>query len=235
LHVIAGGGGAFLHPARLAKGGLRSEAQWPEAPQCRKLLGQVPWKIARGRSGVLPHLVLLILFLPAVSFGLRFYDRLGLILAAPVSVTLVLTTIFALIGGVRRRRSVLPLAFAAALFTALLPLWISFGFRLLFATQGVPATARWVAALTLLVSVVLGTFVFGAYLALLTALGFEHTQAFTSLDHPGFKHFVRLRVRADGRGIDGFCIGLADPLRPGESPALVDTFRFRPEAGPEQR
>jgi len=228
LHVIAGGGGAFLHPARLARGGLPHRAQWPEAPQCRRLLRQVPWKIARGRSGVLPHLVLLALFAPAVLFGLRFYDRLGLILAAPVSVTLVLTTTYALIGGVRRRKSVLPLAFIAAFGTALLPVVSSLGFRLLFASQGVPVTPPWVAVLTLIATVVLGVFIFGGYLAFLTAFGFEHTQAFTALDHPGFKHFVRLRVRADGRGIDGYCIGVVDPLGKDEKPVLVDRFEFRP-------
>ena len=65
LHVIAGGGGAFLHPARLAPGGLPHDAQWPNAAQCRRLLFGVAWKIGAGRSGFLPHLVLLALFFPA--------------------------------------------------------------------------------------------------------------------------------------------------------------------------
>jgi hypothetical protein len=69
-------------------------------------------------------------------------------------------------------------------------------------------------------------FVFGAYLATLTVFGIEKTQAFTALDHPGFKHFLRLRVRADGSAVDGWCIGLVDPLRPGQTPALVDTFTW---------
>ena len=82
---------------------------------------------------------------------------------------------------------------------------------------------------TLAVSVFAGVFVFGAYLALLTRLGFENTQAFTALDHPGYKHFVRLRVRADGSGIDGFCVGLSDPLGPDAAPVLVNTFTWRPQ------
>ena len=73
-----------------------------------------------------------------------------------------------------------------------------------------------------------GTFVFGGYLALLTLLGYEHMQALTALDHPGFKHFVRLRVRADGSGIDAWCIGATDPLRAGQQPELVDHFVWRP-------
>jgi hypothetical protein len=73
-----------------------------------------------------------------------------------------------------------------------------------------------------------GTFVFGAYLSLLTWLGYENMQAFAVLDHPGFKHFVRLRVRADGSGIDGWCVGAADPLGAGSQPVLVDSFTWRP-------
>ena len=93
------------------------------------------------------------------------------------------------------------------------------------------ALRHWIwllASLTLLVAAVAGAWVFGAYLALLTRLGLENTQAFTALDHPGFKHFVRLRVRADGQGIDGYCIGLVDPLHPDERPRLVDRFAWRP-------
>src|SRR5262249_41526349 len=62
LHVISGGGGAFLHPARIAAGGLAPTVVWPGVAQCRKLLREVPWKLACGRSGYLPHLGLLLLF-----------------------------------------------------------------------------------------------------------------------------------------------------------------------------
>jgi hypothetical protein len=65
-------------------------------------------------------------------------------------------------------------------------------------------------------------------LAWLTRRGIEHTQAFTALDHPGYKHFLRLRVRADGKGVDGYCIGLTDPLAEGSEPELVDVFSWRP-------
>jgi hypothetical protein len=228
LHVIAGGGGAFLHPARVAPGGLPTLAQWPAAPQCRRLLADVPWKIARGRSGILPHLVLFALFAPAVNFGLRFYERLGFILSAPIVVTLVLGTVYALIGGVRRRKSVLPLAFGYAAVTALLPVGISFATGRLIERLGYEVAVAAIVAFTLLASVFAGVYLFGSYLALLTRLGYENTQAFTALDHPGFKHFLRLRVRADGSGVDGWCIGLADPLAAGEKPVLVDTFTFRP-------
>jgi hypothetical protein len=46
------------------------------------------------------------------------------------------------------------------------------------------------------------------------------------LDHPGFEHFVRLRVHASGRRIDSWCLGLRDPLDPSERVTVVDRFRW---------
>jgi hypothetical protein len=229
LHVIAGGGGAFLHPTRVAKGGTGAERSWPGAAQSRRMLRFVPLKVALGRSGVLPHLLLSALFLPAVSFGTRFWERTGMIVSAPFATTIVLTTILALIGGVRRRKTVLPFAFGAALAIALTPLGVSFAIGLALEHFGLVAPTSEVAAITLAAAVLAGAWIFGAYLSLLTRYGFEHTQAFTALDHPGYKHFVRLRVRADGRGIDGWCVGIVDPLGADQKPVLVDCFSWRPE------
>ena len=232
LHVIAGGGGAFLHPARLAPGGLPHDAQWPNAAQCRRLLFGVAFKIGAGRSGFLPHLVLLALFFPAISLGAGVYERLGVIVAAPIAMTVVLGLTYALIGGVRRRKAVLPFALVTAFLTALLPVAGSFVIGHGLAELGISISLTLLVLATLAVSVFAGVFVFGAYLALLTRLGFENTQAFTALDHPGYKHFLRLRVRADGSGIDGFCLGLSDPLGPEAAPVLVDTFTWRPQPHP---
>jgi hypothetical protein len=230
LHVIAGGGGAFLHPARLAAGGLPHEVQWPTAAQSARLLHGVAFKIGAGRSGFLPHLVLFLLFFPAVSFGARFYEKLGVIVAAPMAMTLVLGVVYALIGGVRRRPAVLPFAFGTSFLTALLPVGGSYVIGHALHTLGISVSLTLLMIATLTVSVFAGVFVFGAYLALLTRLGFEHTQAFTALDHPGYKHFLRLRIRGDGSGIDGYCLGLVDPLGEGQEPVLVDTFTWRPKS-----
>lgn len=158
LHVSAGGGGAFLHPARIAAGGL-----------------------------------------------------------AP--------TIYALIGGVVREWAVLPLALGAALVTAVIPIGGAFLVNLALERLGQSASAFLVGFVALAIAVFAGTFVFGAYLSLLTLLGYENLQAFAVLDHPGFKHFVRLRVRADGSGIDGWCVGAADPLGAGQEPVLETQLR----------
>jgi hypothetical protein len=172
-----------------------------------------------GRSGFLPHIVLLALFVPVVALGWRLHTVLNVALIAGT---------FALIGGVARRRSVLPFALAAGLVTALIPFAAS---HLIGALAGLvgwhpPFLLR--AGLTIALAAFAGTLVFGAFLVLLTLIGYEHMQALTVLDHPGFKHFLRLRVRADGSGIDGWCIGATDPLRPGQRPELVDRFTWRP-------
>lgn len=232
LHVTAGGGGAFLHPAPIARRSGRPAAfEWPNAAQSRALLSEVPWKIALGRSGVLPHLAGLFLFAPILlppAHSAHGIVRLTLSFIG-------LAAAFAAIGGARRNRAVL----VPALLTALL--LCALGFVLRFAVAAFlrrhavalpvaddPNAVRMIAnMLSLGVASVGFAFFFGAYLALLTLLGHENTQAFTALDHPGFKHFVRFRVRADGSAIDGWCIGLVDPVRIEEPPVLVDSFTWK--------
>jgi hypothetical protein len=225
LHVIAGGGGAFLHPAPMFEGRLRAEVRWPSARQSRALLLKVPWKIARGRSGFLPHWALAAVFAPAMAASTP--HRVELFVVVPLVITLVIGTIYLFIGGIRRRpRSVAVLAYSSAAVTAAIPIASSVLLtRLLIAFDFRPS-ALLVAGGTFLLTVFAAAWIFGAYLSLLTRLGLEHTQAFTALDHPGFKHFVRFRVRADGTGVDGWCIGLADPLG-SSTPTLVDSFVWR--------
>jgi hypothetical protein len=144
----------------------------------------------------------------------------------------VVGTVYLFIGGIRRRpRAVAMLAYPIAALTAAIPILSSLLLtRLLIALDFRPS-AWVVAGATFVLTVFAAAYIFGAYLALLTRFGLEHTQAFTALDHPGFKHFVRFRVRADGSGVDGYCIGLVDPLGAGETPVLVDRFEWRiPEA-----
>lgn len=226
LHVVAGGGGAFLHPAPLFEGQKRADVRWPTARQSRALLFAVPWKIARGRSGFLPHLVLAGLFGPlmATSASLQLESAL-----APASlVALVVTLVYTLVGGVRRNvRRIAALAAATGIVTAALPIGASFALALATRKLSVSAPGWLLASGTLAVAVFVGSWIFGVYLTLLTRFGLEHAQAFTALDHPGFKHFVRLRVRADGRTIDGWCLGVRDPLGPSEPVVLVDSFQWR--------
>ncbi len=227
--VTAGGGGAFLHPAPLRRKGLRPAAvEFPDAPQCRRLLWQVPWKVMFGRSGFLPHYVMLLMFVPAVSVGLRMYERTGVMVSAPLAITLIVTIVYALIGGIRRgQRITLLYALVAAMMTAAVPIASSWLLDHLLGDAGVQLAPLLLAGISLVAGVLGGTFIFGAYLALLTALGLENTQAFTALDHPGFKHFVRLRVHADGSAVDGWVVGMVDPLGSDAKPVLVDSFTWK--------
>jgi hypothetical protein len=191
----------------------------------------VPWKIAFGSSGVLPHLAALVIFAPVLLRP----DSSPPSIRSLAVMLVGFSALFAAIGGARRKRAVLAPAIGAALLlcgaafglrTAALDLMSgAFGtFISRYAEDNVVAAAA--TALSLAAAAFVGAFVFGAYLAVLTLLGQENTQAFTALDHPGFKHFVRLRVRADGSAIDGWCLGLVDPLRAEEPPVIVDSFTW---------
>ena len=228
LHVTAGGGGAFLHPARIAKGGLAPAVAWPDAAQSRTLLRQVPWKLAVGRSGFLPHYGLLGVFFLAYGLSHQLYTHTGLVVSTSVLTVLFIGGIYALIGGAAKKPSVLPIALGVALLTVMLPIGATLLLNLALDRFGWSASTVMLGLTTVAADVFAGALVFGVYLALLTLLGYENMQAFTALDHPGFKHFVRLRVRADGRGIDGWCIGAADPLSNGSEPVLVDHFSWKP-------
>jgi hypothetical protein len=89
-------------------------------------------------------------------------------------------------------------------------------------------------------AVLLGTlssgFAFGAMLTIIARLGLNHAQPFAALGLPGYKHFVRFRVRepllpTEKSIVDVFVIGAVDPLGApdgGGKPVLVDTFRWAP-------
>ncbi len=227
LHVVAGGGGAFLHPAS-RDDAKPAAVRWPNSAQSRALLGLVPWKVAVGRSGLIPHVVLAAIFAPSMILAATGTSPGVIFVAAPAFTTLALTVIYALLGGVRQNAVVAAYALLAAVLTAALPVVAAIVILTVLRGLHLQPSRLVVAPLVYLAAVFAGAGVFGAYLALLTARGVEQTQAFTGLDHPGFKHFLRLRVRADGSAVDGWCVGLADPLREGEEPVLVDSFTWRP-------
>jgi len=189
----------------------------------------VPLKVALGRSGFIPHAAFAVLVSPLVLPRGEALD-LGAFVLAWVMASVALS----LIGGARRRPAAVALATVLAFVTCASCVGVSYAF-LLAMPRLVPEVRTWVVPeVELAVAAFVGAFLFGTYLALLTMLGWENTQAFTALDHPGFKHFVRLRIRRDGSGIDGYCIGLVDPVRAaaerskdGWKPLLVDRFTWK--------
>lgn len=237
--VTAGGGGAFLHPARIYQRRLAPRSvEWPGPRQSARLLMGVPWKVARGRSGFIPHLVYALMFIPQTAIASHAGAVLSAQFGATLAVLLVTAAIYALIGGVRRGRRPLVycLATIAGAITAAIPLVMLHATSLGLSALGRAPDLVGEAAIALLLSCFVSAFVFGCYLALLTRVGLEHTQAFTALDHPGFKHFLRLRVHAQQDRVDVWCIGMTDPLAPGAEPELVDQFSFHvSDAGPHER
>lgn len=232
-HVVAGGGGAFLHPTgQRDLPSQRGSKAWPDRRQSRALLAAVPWRVMLGRAGFLPHVVVLLLLLPLLDRYQRLHVRL---LEEPwrIAVTaLAAAVVLALIGGVRKGEAVAIAALAALAGAgiAVLPVGVA------VAVAAVPWTLPlgWLSDLLILVGAAFGgALLFGSYLTALTAFGLEHTQAFTTLGHPGFKHFLRLRLRRDGRTLDVWCIGREDPLG-GQPPVLVDHFTWPSEGDPDR-
>jgi hypothetical protein len=237
-HVTAGGGGAGLHPARVApKGPLDPPlVAWPGPRFSRRLLAAVPWHVALGRAGLIPHALLLAFFAPALGLGVSF-GSIGAVDAASAAAAVAGTLVCAMIGQGWRRGRFSPIAALAGitgLAMGLMPTITAWGVVKLLGRLNITLAPGPYALLELCAAVFFGAFAFGAYLAALTATGLEHGQAFAALAHPGFKHFVRMRVRADGSALDVWCIGLVDPLAPDPTPVLVDAFTWEatsPSAG----
>jgi hypothetical protein len=221
LQVIAGGGGAFLHPARIARRGRRApEAEFPGPRASAALALQVPAQLALGRAGFIAHAAVLTLHAPIYLLG-----WLGLGPWPAVAVAgVVAFAASALLGGWRRKRQlrIAALALVHGAFLALVPLALLAAVGRLGAA--LDPLARFAVALP--VGVLVAVAGFGVYLTLLTVLGLEHHQAFSTLAHPGYKHFVRLRVARDGSAVEGWVIGKVDTLDPDAEPLLVDRFTW---------
>lgn len=232
-HVIAGGGGAFVHAARIPPGPIpRPAVEWPNRRQTLALLRKVPAHVALGRAGFIPHLVMLAFFGPAVSVGLFGLDTQAIDRATSVSAVFAALVCF-LIGGWRHGRGLLValLSVIAGSAMAAVPTITTLGVGRALSALGVLLGPSVHGALLLVVAIFFGALVFGFYLVLLTLLGLESQQALTALGHRGYKHFVRFVVQEDGSSVDTYVIGLVDPLREGESPVLVDAFRWKRESG----
>jgi hypothetical protein len=223
LHVIAGGGGAFLHGNRIAADPSPAAAAYPDARESRRLAFQVPLKLMLGRAGYLVHMAAALLASIELGIGWHHWTRLfGVSLAATAAIVWML---YAIAGHQRAhpgRVMALAIPFGAAL--GLLPMSLSGLLHL--AAKVVPLLGRDTAVIVLYAFA--AALLFGVFLALCALGGLEMQQAFTVLGHPGFKHFVRLRVSPDGT-VDAWAIGKDDPLAT-EGPWIVDRWTW-PGAG----
>ncbi|MET0591640.1 MAG: hypothetical protein ABW133_03000, partial [Polyangiaceae bacterium] len=227
VHLVAGGGGAFLHGARMTRPeGMRApDVEFPGPKGSVALLSHVPWHVASGRGGVIPHLLLAVLFMPALGVGWHF--GVETMDAVSIGAAMLAAVVCAALAGLRQKtyRAVILLASAAGVLMALVPTLTHYGFDATLDWLKISPSPKTAALLVYGLSIFGGAFVFGCYLAALAFFGLNHDQAFAALGHPGYKHIVRLRVRADGSAVDAWVIGLVDPMG-APTPILVDHLTF---------
>jgi hypothetical protein len=224
-HVIAGGGGAFLHGTRINESPSGpAAAEYPPRAVSRALVRHVPWKLMIGHSGYLIHLAGG-LVAALISWSMQKSQFAFACTSACVSLLSVATLYFIAGHGRTHPKQSLLLSVPFGLLLAALPMTLAVMlpgplFRF------IPWLAPWLTAhaLVLLASAFASAFVFGLFLMTAAILGLEHQQAFTVLGHPGYKHFVRLCIHPSGR-IEAFVFGKDDPLVPG-APSLVDRFEW---------
>jgi hypothetical protein len=218
LHVIAGGGGAFLHGTRITPPASGpAQCAYPDGPTTRALVLEMPLKLMLGRAGYLVHIALALL--ASLEFGAGFEGGRIAFRSASIFVTLGIAALLYGIAGHKRMHpaKVLGIALPFALVLGLMPWGLAMSMP-----HVVPLFERQTAVLV--VYAFLGSLVFGLFLATLAITGIELQQAFTVLGHPGFKHFVRLRVSVSGK-VDAWVIGKDDPLAD-EGPWLIDRWSW---------
>lgn len=232
-HVIAGGGGAFLHPACIARIGAENlpDAEFPGPKTTLALALQVPWQIVHGRSGFLIHGVL------ALFYGPLFFVQwsTGHSAVSGGAITSVVATLACIgLGGWRHKFvRIAMLSAVTGLVMGFLPTQAHLIAAFLVHLMKITASPFELAAFAYAIAVYGGTLALGTYLMLLTILGLEQHQALSALAHPGYKHFVRLRVRGDGSAIDGWVLGRVDPLHTKDPVVLVDEFTWTNPRAPE--
>lgn len=224
MHVVAGGGGAFLHGTRIAPYPEKSGpplVAYPSAQASRALALQVPLRLMFGRGGFVVHLALALL--ASIELGASSKGTTTLVITATIiSLALWVILYFTAHQGEAKKR-ILVLAAPFGLALGCLPMLLHMA---LPAARGFGVTLASDTAVIISAAFV-GSLIFGLYLTALAVLGLEHQQAFTVLGHPGFKHFMRLCIHPDGK-VDAWTIGKDDMLSK-EAPCLIDQFSWDPK------
>jgi hypothetical protein len=216
MHVISGGGGAFVHGTRIARDSNAAPPQcvYPDRRTSLRLALGMPLRLAAGTAGFLPHGVFALLaVIEIVAF------RHGLLTGGLTMVAVILIATFSLSFAIRARLERPVATWTVAILFGLILSLTPFGLR--FALSGALPWAGDLLAVAL-GNAVLGSLTLGVFLLVLILTGLEHQQGFAALGHPGFRHFVRLCVHPGGK-VEGFVIGKDDPVGEGP-PALIDRF-----------
>ena len=229
-HVTAGGGGAFLHPARMSRKGMTPPVvEFPGPKASLALAAQIPGEMALGRSGYLVHLAAGAIY--ALGFVVEKQTRLSEVMVA-LGMSIVFMVSCRMLAGFRNKSiGIYTLATLTGLGMGYLPFLLHQPLH--YAVHQFGVRSWWLFTLEEWIAIIVATFgatfFFGAFLTALTLFGLEQHQAFSALAHPGYKHFVRLRVRRDGRAIDGWVLGKVDPLNAADPVVLVDQFCWKNE------
>jgi hypothetical protein len=216
VHVIAGGGGAFLHGSRIDKrtGSEPPAVVHPDRTTSLRLALRMPWHLATGMGGFLPHGV----FAAAAAVEMVALRR-GPMLGGLVAAFFTAAAVFGLTLCIRARFNRPWATYAAALgFGPILGLG---PLALRYAVPHLPVQFGDIAEVAI-VHAFFGSFMLGLFLLVIALAGLEHHQGFAVLGHPGFRHFVRLHVNASG-SVEAFVIGKDDPIGQG-APTLFDRF-----------
>ncbi len=224
MHVIAGGGGAFLHGTRIVTDPRPAASAYPNARTTRALVLQVPLKLMLGRAGYLVHIAAGLLCSMELAVGWHHWQRFAW---TSFGVSALIVWFLYTIAGHQRAHPVrvmaLAIPFGAAL--GLLPMGLSIVLH--DVADAVPLLGR--DTVVMLAYAFSAALLFGVFLTLCALGGLEMQQVFTVLGHPGFKHFVRMRVSPDGT-IDAWVIGKDDPLV-ASGPWLVDRWTWNSGGG----
>ena len=218
MHVIAGGGGSFVHGTRVHRypRGKKPACAFPDAKSSRRLAASVPLQLVLGTAGLLPHAgCALLAALQLSMFGIS--GLAGWVTTAAAAALAVFFMYQAVLKRRERPWASLAVALAHGPLLALAPVGVGW-----LLSRVMPAIASGlvdVAAMALV-----GPLIIGHFLLALVFIGLEHHQAYAVLGHPGFKHFVRLSVGRDGR-VEAWTIGKADTLGDGP-PQLIDRFEW---------
>jgi hypothetical protein len=224
MHVIAGGGGAFLHGTRIVADPRPAACAYPNGNTTRQLALQVPLKLMLGRAGYLVHIAAGIVASIELAVGWHHWQRFVWV---SLAVTALIVWFLYTIAGHKRAHParVLALALPFGVALGLLPVGLSVVLR--DVANVVPLIDR--DTFVMLVYAFVAALLFGIFLTLCALGGLEMQQVFTVLGHPGFKHFVRMRVSPDGK-IDAWVIGKDDPLV-ASGPWLIDRWTWNAGGG----
>src|SRR5262245_22233299 len=218
LHVIAGGGGAFLHGSRFAQGSgaVPAEFVYPDRTHSLQLALGMPIRLAAGTAGFLPH-GLFALFAALELLALRRGPIFAVVVVAALALIMTVGLGLAARARLQRPKATWSLSALFGLVLGLEPL--AFYFALTW-------VAPWLNhfAPVILLHMFTGSFVFGLFLLALEITGLDHQHAFAALGHPGFRHIVRVCVHPNGK-VEGFVIGKDDPIG-ADPPVLIDRFSW---------